>query len=636
MSIADSVISWLATYVVHSTLLLAAAALLSSRLRSDAWRELLWKSALVGALVSATLPTALGYSPLLGRIVLEPPRSAVVSTAARDAELRGGDRAAAADAPPAKGGAADAGMQRSIMRDPAAERGGASPSRSGAIPWRLLLLGGWLSVALLLLTRVALGNARLFALLRGRRAVVDGPLPAVLAELRRRAGYWTPVRLSASSACPTPLALGRREICVPERFITELDDEQQRAALAHELAHLARRDPLWHFAASLIAAVFFFQPLNRIAWLRIRAAAEHLCDDWAARQTGSPLGLARCLADVASWVGSASVTEATLAMAEGGSPLLHRVQRLTAWRDGGARGGRLRPLAGAALVAFVALAAPAVSQTRSGDEPPRVTASSQPEGEQQDARTKDIVIRHPDPSEPLQSRWGWAARRADGVAWVAWEVAEASRGAGTVASNSVGAGPHRDDAPTLARILGEYQSPGRAALLFRIDGPVSDSPDATRIRALGDALDLDGAPLIWLGNADADESLALLGRMYAAESNENLRAELAAAIALHDAPAAVVTAVDAILRADRSPRVRGEAVQWLARFHARAGEVVPLLLRVAQRDTAEKVQLEALDALTSLMGTGAAGARAAVIELAETHPSWAVRSEAAQALSARD
>lgn len=58
---------WLATYALHSTILLAFAALVAPRLRSDAWRETLWRTALLGALVTATVQAAVGFTPVVGR-----------------------------------------------------------------------------------------------------------------------------------------------------------------------------------------------------------------------------------------------------------------------------------------------------------------------------------------------------------------------------------------------------------------------------------------------------------------------------------------------------------------------------------------------------------------------------------------
>jgi hypothetical protein len=83
--------------------------------------------------------------------------------------------------------------------------------------------------------------------------------------------------------------------------LTELDDETQEVILAHELAHIERRDPLWQLVHQFVAAVLFFQPLNRIACREIREQAELSCDRRAADLTGRPVVLARVLTEIATW-----------------------------------------------------------------------------------------------------------------------------------------------------------------------------------------------------------------------------------------------------------------------------------------------------------------------------------------------
>ena len=94
--------------------------------------------------------------------------------------------------------------------------------------------------------------------------------------------------------------------CCPSDSCEQLDAEQQRAALAHEIAHLVRRDPAWRILAGVLERVFFFQPLNRIARVKLCESADFLCDQWAVQHTRSPLALARCLSAVASWTSPAS------------------------------------------------------------------------------------------------------------------------------------------------------------------------------------------------------------------------------------------------------------------------------------------------------------------------------------------
>ena len=67
-ALAARAVEWAATYAVHSTLLLGFVAVATLRLvRRDAWREVLWRGALLGSLATATLATALPLEPLAGR-----------------------------------------------------------------------------------------------------------------------------------------------------------------------------------------------------------------------------------------------------------------------------------------------------------------------------------------------------------------------------------------------------------------------------------------------------------------------------------------------------------------------------------------------------------------------------------------
>ncbi|HEU0014329.1 MAG TPA: M56 family metallopeptidase, partial [Longimicrobium sp.] len=408
--------AWLLTYAVHSTVLLGAAALLTWRLvRRDAWRDTLWKAALFGGLVTATVQTALDLRPRAGSWDLGPAPSAAATpvlapaVVTRDAVVEG-VREAAAQPPAAR-------APQPLAPASAEDAVTPPPSMLAGLPDTGTLLGLWTVVAAALLGRLAWRQGRLRRMLRQRREVADGEVLGTLAELRRNAGVWMPVRLSASEVAPTPLALGRAEICVPPRFLGEMDRDHQRAALAHELAHLVRRDPLWHFAASAVGALFFFQPLNLLARRRLRESAEFLCDEWAARQTGSPLGLARCLAQVASWVapGRDPIPAGTMAMAEGGSPLLRRVERLTAWRPAAELSPVLRTAAALAVLLPVAAMAPGVTAGR--EAPVRNEVALPPE------RVQEQVIEHKNPDETLAQRWEWAladARRRGGTAWIVY------------------------------------------------------------------------------------------------------------------------------------------------------------------------------------------------------------------------
>ena len=89
------------------------------------------------------------------------------------------------------------------------------------------------------------------------------------------------VRVVDSSAAPFVWCLGRRAtVVLPQRFLGTLSENQIAMVLAHELAHLHRRDH-WVRALELIVSVlYWWNPL--VWWVRrqLHAAEEQCCDAW--------------------------------------------------------------------------------------------------------------------------------------------------------------------------------------------------------------------------------------------------------------------------------------------------------------------------------------------------------------------
>ncbi|HJR34595.1 MAG TPA: M56 family metallopeptidase [Gemmatimonadales bacterium] len=260
----SALLAFLATYGIHSTLLLGLAWLATRVLDRPAAAERVWRAALVLSLVSPWL-TDLIYDGWGRRPI-----------------------ALALDHP-----------------------GGMLSAAGLVIPWPALILAIWLGVA-------SLGVLRL---VRSHRALLRGaagrPLP-----VRGTRG----ILVTASPAIEVPLVL-RGEIYLPERALFELSPAELQAVIAHEAAHLERHDQVWRWLAALSARIFFFQPLNRLAAARLRELSECLCDDRAARVIGSGRALASALATVAGWLrpGPAGLAPT---MANADSLTLRRVRRL--------------------------------------------------------------------------------------------------------------------------------------------------------------------------------------------------------------------------------------------------------------------------------------------------------------------
>ena len=372
---AASATLWLLTYALHSTLLLGGAWLATRRLgvRRLAVQEVIWKLALIGGLATATLQLGLGVRPFGGAWALDlgagaplPSHSSSVGGAETAAVGRDALRVAV-------DGGAIARAHRDAASDVTITAAAPNPEMArGRTVGVLRLLGAFvLAGGLLALLPLALAHLRLACRLRGRAGIDDGPLPRFLRGLERAAGLTRPARLTATPRLATPIARGlaRGEICLPVRALCELAPGQQEGVVAHELAHLARRDPAWLLIARAIESMLFIQPLNRLARRRLVEIAEYRCDDWAAGRTGRPLDLARCLTEVAGWSLPGAAPLPVLGI-DAGSALGRRVRRLLERPAAPPeRTPRWLAPAGVAALALVALAAPGVTRGAPPQEP---------------------------------------------------------------------------------------------------------------------------------------------------------------------------------------------------------------------------------------------------------------------------
>ena len=283
-------LAWLATYAVHGTVLLGGAWLASLVVRSPGVRDALWKTALAGALATATFFVATAPRPT--PTVSELPR-----------------RLVRADAPLPQ------------MRPFAVERDTALP------PWApRAALAVWLAGALAGLARLEHGRRRYWRAAGARHAVADVEAADALRRLRAVAGVDRTIYLTAAEGLQAPAAVGFAEICLPAAALEALTPAQRESVLAHELGHLARRDPLWKVAVEIAAAVFWFQPLLRVARRQMVECAELLCDGFAVRVTGRRRPLVESLGVLAAAFRPRGVAAA--GFGDDGSPLLRRAARV--------------------------------------------------------------------------------------------------------------------------------------------------------------------------------------------------------------------------------------------------------------------------------------------------------------------
>lgn len=342
-SVAPLLLAWLLTYLLHSTLLLGGAWLVlrTGRLAPSA-ADVIWKAALVGGILTAGTQVALGRAPF-GSLAL-------AGATAPQATATGPGFERDLTAPEARTEAVGArpshtvgsGLEDARPGTPASLPARAAKAPSGAAGPIVL---GWLLVVTALLLWFVGRRLVLVGRLGDRRPVPDEGLPDLLEALRAEFGVRRRVYLSTSASISSPVALGDDEICLPAAALRELDATQQRAMLAHELAHIERRDPQWLVFVGVVERVFFFQPLNRVARRGLQEAAEYLADDRAARYSGG-VPLARALVKVAEWIQAAPLEVPVAGFAEERSRLTVRVARLLNGSP------RMQPRSARAVLAF--------------------------------------------------------------------------------------------------------------------------------------------------------------------------------------------------------------------------------------------------------------------------------------------
>jgi beta-lactamase regulating signal transducer with metallopeptidase domain len=157
------------------------------------------------------------------------------------------------------------------------------------------------------LSAATLAGREAIAVTRVRRSCLPVNCPDLrdaVVDLACLLGLRNAPEVRAGPAVSRPMLVGafRPAILLP---IEMLCDPRSTAAirpvLAHELAHVGRRDLLWSSLAAIVRAMFFFHPLVWLAHREALLAREAACDALALRASGvCPSEYGRILVDIAA------------------------------------------------------------------------------------------------------------------------------------------------------------------------------------------------------------------------------------------------------------------------------------------------------------------------------------------------
>ncbi|MBI4885839.1 MAG: M48 family metalloprotease [Acidobacteria bacterium] len=341
-ALVSSVTDFLLTWVVHATII-SAVALAAGRwaIRAPRVRDYVWKGALVAPVVTSLVATLVSDDGFTGVLHLPallrsafplviPPVSATLAVSAE-----GQQHVVAAQ-----------------MHEPL------------AVIIRCIVGAGILLPALLATARLLRRRRQFGNLLATRRPISNATLGISGDALHSRTAG--PLRVTACESIGSAVALGRREVCVSLDAFNGLAVEERRSILAHEVAHLERRDPAWMATAQALASLLVVTPLVAMVADRMQRDAELICDDAAVMRVGAPLAHVRALTAFALALDPAAQCGSTFASAD--SRIVQRAQRVLR-RDA----ERRQRWSGSFVAACVGIAAVAA-----GGLLPRVSAASGP------------------------------------------------------------------------------------------------------------------------------------------------------------------------------------------------------------------------------------------------------------------
>jgi bla regulator protein blaR1 len=192
------------------------------------------------------------------------------------------------------------------------------------LPWMTWAALIWIGLATAMSIRTFFATERLSQRWLAE-AFDDAILSRIAQDVASHSGLSPAPRVRRSSAADAMVVLGVAcPIIIVPATMPAITNAQFRSLLAHEMAHVARRDAPVNFGLSLVESLVLFHPAA--AWLaqEVRKLREYCCDDVAVRVSGDAVAYARGLTALARMPGM----NPRSALSANGGDLKARVLRL--------------------------------------------------------------------------------------------------------------------------------------------------------------------------------------------------------------------------------------------------------------------------------------------------------------------
>lgn len=259
------------------------------------------------------------------------------------------------------------------------------------------------------------------------------------------------------------------------------------------------------------------------------------------------------------------------------------------------------------------------------------------------------VARYTGGPSPLPDRWKWAGEEArrqgfDRGYWIGYSIER------MMGERSFTGSYHSDEwrnHPTLHELVTGIRledGPGgtggitgkkagngpeklvkkEVGILFHVPAGKPERTDDMRVSNLSLHVDLGGDPLVWMGGAEAGESVGFLVDLFSRAATGDTREQLLMAVGMHRETKEAMAFLKNVLRNSDDTELRGDAAFWIGQTETDDGRKV--LMETVMKDPSEEVREKALFALTQMEGGKALDD---LISVARTHDDRGTRKQAA-------
>jgi beta-lactamase regulating signal transducer with metallopeptidase domain len=310
--------TWLLTELTIKSSLLLTAALLAAllfRRAPAALRHTVWSLALLSVLLVPAARLVLpDWRVPVPPVALPAPMVDALGWPSTGSSGAGALSLATSGAEvPASGSSSSAGAGTAAVDLARPAPGVASASGANWRPWILQL---WVLGAALLALRLLVGSVQVMRMRRRAAVMTDPAWLSLRDELAQDLGVKSRVELLRGPRGVMPMTWGvlRPVILLPPEA-AEWPAARRRTVLAHELAHVQRRDALTQWIGHIALIVHWFNPLVWLAAHRLCEERERACDDAVLTLGAEPVEYAQHLLDIVRALGTATGPAPVMSMA---------------------------------------------------------------------------------------------------------------------------------------------------------------------------------------------------------------------------------------------------------------------------------------------------------------------------------